>query len=365
MTVYKYTIDMVRDFVDKKGKGTILLDDKFIDTDTRMNFRCRCGEHFITTFTRFRHRNKRQCNKCGWGGMSSKYDTDTLRKLFMSHGLEPLFESGKGVTVKLPALNSEGYKVVISADKLNQGRNPRAFSKFNPYTIDNINTYLSTHVHGYKLLSKQYKNNSTKLEWKCKYGHIFKMCWGDFYSGKRCARCSGKHSRTNKEFLEDVYDLVSNEYVFLEDFKGVDVKLKVIHNVCDYEYEVTPYKFINAEQRCPRCNESKGEKRVRDYLDSNRIKFEEEYTFDDCRHILPLRFDFAIFDEMDELHSLIEYDGKQHFRPYEFYGGEEEFEVVKQRDSIKNEYCNKNNIELLRIPYTEYENIEEILAAHL
>ena len=35
------------------------------------------------------------------------------------------------------------------------------------------------------------------------------------------------------------------------------------------------------------------------------------------------------------------------------------------RDTIKNDYCKKNNINLIRIPYWEFDNIEKILNREL
>ena len=66
----------------------------------------------------------------------------------------------------------------------------------------------------------------------------------------------------------------------------------------------------------------------------------------------PLKFDISL----KEYGVYIEYDGEQHFRPVENWGGEDEFISVKQRDSIKNEFCSKNNIKLYRISYKD--NIE-------
>ena len=37
------------------------------------------------------------------------------------------------------------------------------------------------------------------------------------------------------------------------------------------------------------------------------------------------------------------------------------FISIKIRDTIKNIYCDKNNLNLIRIPYWEINNIEEIL----
>lgn len=39
--------------------------------------------------------------------------------------------------------------------------------------------------------------------------------------------------------------------------------------------------------------------------------------------------------------------------------------VNKKHDNIKNTFCFKNNINLIRIPYWEFENIEKILKQHL
>lgn len=57
----------------------------------------------------------------------------------------------------------------------------------------------------------------------------------------------------------------------------------------------------------------------------------------------------------------IEYDGEQHFNINEYFGGEKEFNNIKQNDEIKNKYCIENNINLIRIPYYDFNNIDNIL----
>lgn len=81
-------------------------------------------------------------------------------------------------------------------------------------------------------------------------------------------------------------------------------------------------------------------------------------TFKDCQYRNPLPFDFYL----EEYNLCIEYDGEQHFEPR---FGEEEFEKTVVRDKIKTEFCNKNGITLLRIPYWEFKNIEKILIKKL
>ncbi len=92
----------------------------------------------------------------------------------------------------------------------------------------------------------------------------------------------------------------------------------------------------------------------------NNIIFQKEYSFSDCKskNNRVLRFDFAIFDKDNKLIKLIEFDGEQHFKPIKYFGGEDYFEYIKENDTIKNNYCINNNIELLRIPYTQLKKLK-------
>ncbi len=108
---------------------------------------------------------------------------------------------------------------------------------------------------------------------------------------------------------------------------------------------------------CPVCSESKGEKVIRLYLEKNNIDFIQEYKFDDCKHKRSLPFDFYI----PSLNLCIEFDGIQHFEVFDHFGGENVFKNTQKRDKIKTDYCKNNNIRLIRIPYWELDEIEEIL----
>lgn len=109
---------------------------------------------------------------------------------------------------------------------------------------------------------------------------------------------------------------------------------------------------------CGCARRSFGESFIKKCLESLDINFKTEYSFSDCKNENVLRFDFAIFDKSEKPLFLIEYDGKQHHAPILFFGGEDGFNDLKKRDNIKEDYCKKNNIELLRIPY--YLSTEEI-----
>lgn len=105
------------------------------------------------------------------------------------------------------------------------------------------------------------------------------------------------------------------------------------------------------------CVRSKGEIKIAELLTNNNIYFEKEKTFNDCflsdtSHLL--RFDFYINN-----HYLIEFDGEQHFN-YDNAGWNNmaNYEITKQRDNIKNEYCKNKKIPLIRIPYNHLNNLD-------
>ena len=115
---------------------------------------------------------------------------------------------------------------------------------------------------------------------------------------------------------------------------------------------------------CPKCKSSKGEILVRNWLIKNKIEFDEQKRFDDCRNKNPLPFDFYA----PKYNLCIEYDGEQHFIPFGFNSkmtDEEKLENLERlqfHDKIKNDYCENNNINLLRIRYDE--NVEEKLTEY-
>ena len=101
-------------------------------------------------------------------------------------------------------------------------------------------------------------------------------------------------------------------------------------------------------------NNSHGELKIAQILDENNIPYIREYTFKDCKnpktnHLL--RFDFYVNNQY-----LIEYDGIQHYKDNN-YGWNENIENIKYKDKIKTDYCKKNNIPLIRIPYTKYDSL--------
>lgn len=105
--------------------------------------------------------------------------------------------------------------------------------------------------------------------------------------------------------------------------------------------------------------DSLGERLVNSFISGLGYKIEKQKTFEDLVYKQKLRFDTCI--EKDGKLLLIEYDGPQHFKAIDYFGGQKSLEETQIRDRIKDEYCQKNNIPLLRISYKQLKDMEELV----
>ena len=189
-------------------------------------------------------------------------------------------------------------------------------------------------------------------------GYVYFATPSVFFQGKKCPNCDPTRRKTQKEFEEEVKELVGVEYVFLEDYINTDTKINVIHTTCGHEYSTKPDNFFLGN-RCPKCRESKGEKKVGRHLETLGVSYEAQQTFRDLVDYRHLRYDFSILDNNGYVIGLIEYDGEQHFIPVSVFGGEKSLKDTRRKDFLKDGYAEKNNIPLLRIPYWDFKYIEE------
>jgi len=191
-------------------------------------------------------------------------------------------------------------------------------------------------------------------------GNIIKQTVEHHLRGDGCAKCSNKIKPTTNEFI------LSAKLIHGDKFDYSLVKYETAHKkvniICKKhgQFSCSPTNHLQGKG-CPICIESKGESLIMKILNKKNIININQHRFNECKNIKPLPFDFYI----PSLNICIEFDGKQHFQPVNHWGGEISFILNKKRDEIKTQYCLDNGIKLIRIPYTEFYNIEEILNKEL
>lgn len=221
-------------------------------------------------------------------------------------------------------------------------------------------------VHGnkYDYSKVEYKNARSKIEIICPiHGKFFQIpC--DHLSGNGCKLCGIKkalisRSYSIKQFIEKAIEIHSNKYIY-NDYSKSSKKIKIFCKKCKRYFFQTPNNHISKQYGCPLCSSSKGENKIISYLKENYIEFIKEKKFDNCinpRTGYNLKYDFYL----PKQNLLVEYDGIQHFIPVKAFGGKNDFNKRVFKDNIKNNYANDNDINLLRIPHTDFNNIKEIL----
>lgn len=114
------------------------------------------------------------------------------------------------------------------------------------------------------------------------------------------------------------------------------------------------------------CINSKNETKIEQILQNAKIKYQKQYSFNDLlastnKQCDKLRFDFAIFNNQNLIY-LIEYDGIQHFNINSSFIKKDMklFTNNLQNDINKNKYCFQHNIPLIRIPYDQMYDLNDL-----
>jgi hypothetical protein len=105
---------------------------------------------------------------------------------------------------------------------------------------------------------------------------------------------------------------------------------------------------------------SRGEIKIEEILQNAGLNFKEEYSFPDlvASSGRPLRFDFAVFDDNDNLDFLIEFQGIQHYEAKTAFRGKKGLYQQQFNDKKKKFYCQAHNIKLVIIPYWDEQLVD-------
>jgi len=203
-------------------------------------------------------------------------------------------------------------------------------------------------IHGRKYIysSVDYKGWYVAVKIKCRKHGFFFQAPGVHLRKKGCPICGRWNLLNTKKFVKKAKKIHGKKYIYSTvDYKNSRTKVKIKcrkHGL----FETNPNAHLQGSG-CPLCQESSGERKIALFLDSHRIKYIREKTFKKCKNKKNLFFDFYI----PSLKTCIEYDGIQHFKPCGYFGGTAVFKTIKKSDAIKNNFCLKNDIRLIRISY--------------
>lgn len=174
-----------------------------------------------------------------------------------------------------------------------------------------------------------------------------------------CRSCNGKLIWTWDRFITESTKRHGNLYDYSNNNPHLGItcnsKISIICNKCNKIFSQNTYNHCINGNGCPFCNRSRGELQCISVLEKFQITFEEQFVIGPSNN---RKFDFMFF--YNDRKYLLEYDGQQHFLPYyRWYREEGDFENARKRDIIKTQNAIANGYVLIRIDYTQFNNIED------
>lgn len=215
---------------------------------------------------------------------------------------------------------------------------------------------LSNQIFGRLTVLYRSKTNYKKWVCKCICGNTAEVTTSSLLSGhtKSCG-CLIRDNIKKVNFIDLTGQKFGKLTVLHQD---ISKKKKVAYWKCQCEcgnvISVSSHLLRTGRTRSCGCIKSFGEEKIANILTKMNINYEKEKSFQDLNNG-NLRFDFYL----PELQILIEYQGEQHYKAIDFFGGQKRFKEQQSRDNLKREYCKEKNYSLIEIPYWDYQNIDE------
>ena len=225
----------------------------------------------------------------------------------------------------------------------------KAFSKTDYILLSDKDDYKDSATNSLRYICPRHKDKG-----------IQSIALKHLLDGRGCFYCGREITGKKKtlEFDEEYYKQLCDErnftYVGADRIKGL-INIKFICNKHP-QFGVQHQTIYNLKKGyiCKYCKESNYERYIAMLLKKWGYRFTSQKRFKDCKDINTLPFDYYL----DDFNTIIEYDGEGHY--FNCFG-EKSFESTKKHDLIKDNYCKENEIDIIRIPYWESDNLEYYL----
>lgn len=229
-----------------------------------------------------------------------------------------------------------------------------------PHLVNEVNdgTDLSRYLYG----------SQTIISWKCSVndcGHVWNaMIQARTIDRHGCPRCAGNAPHTYETFLAKANRVHKNKYLYPSTCENFSLHSK-ISITCPIEFHgvfLQRGRGHAAGAGCPKCGQfSRGESIITQFLTVKSIKFTSQERFILLKEVKDRRFKYDFY--LPDYNLVIEFDGVQHFKVTNWTTDRDKNSVLARmkKDVSKEQFLLNNGISLVRIPYTNIENIPTYL----
>ena len=338
----------------------------YMNVDTKVKIKCNeCGNIFEQT--PYTHKKGSGCPKCSAIKRVNRKTLEELKNTFKNIDFSNVKEYRNNEQLLDLICKECGNEFKRTYKELEKGREC-IYCKKTSNRKNNLEVfkYRANIIHNkkydYSLVSFTKAKDYVNIICHCKENGmehgIFNQTIQSHLSGSGCPKCAKNYSYTTEEFIEKAKLVHGDKYDYsLVEYINADTKIKIKCKKCEYIFEQVADSHLMGNG-CPKCNIIKGEEKIRKELEEKNISFEFHKTFSDLKDKTYLSYDFYIPSK----NILIEYNGIQHYKWIKFFQKTwKDFLLQKHHDWLKRKYAKDNNINLLVIPYWDFNNINSIL----
>ena len=225
-------------------------------------------------------------------------------------------------------------------------------------------------IHGdkYDYSKVIYTGNKNKVCIICpKHGEFWQKP-NTHLMGSGCSKCKDERTsirltKSAENFINIAKEVHKNKYDYSE-MEYVDRRTP-IRIICSKHgpFMQVPKNHLRGSG-CPMCNTSVLEDTITRLLKHHGISFVPGKTFDWLTYNGTLHLDFYLPD----YNIAIECQGIQHFKPVDFWNGQEGLEQTQKRDQVKKQLCEQRGIKMIyysnlgiRYPYPVIEDPNRLI----
>ena len=346
----RYSLEEIKEKLHKiHGDSYEFIFNEYLDSRSYATVICRHGERKMKVSQLL---DGQGCIHC----KGKKWDENDLReKLISIHNNKFLYKEGFIINKDIISIYCKIHgDTIIRKDRHLLGQTCRKCSKRKKYDTSLFVEELKNKIKNCTYEKCKYVSHSDKVVVSC-------ITHGDFESypeylltGHGCKLCSSI-KYTQDEYLK----MCEKRHPNLDNSKILYIGSQFpIKSSCKIhgDFEQKACYYINRSNGCPMCRETKGERIIRLFLEENKIKFIQEHK----------EFGFYFDFYLPNNNYYIEFNGKQHYHPIEFFGGEKSFNKQKEKDKTKNEiFLDDKDRKLIIIPYWKMDEIYDILKENI
>jgi len=202
--VRKLTIEFIKEKC--REHGVECLEEEYINNKIGMRFRCKCGNEYKACWGDVTNKEQWQCSECNgktkWTieeikRICKEHDIECLEKEYVNNNTKMRFKCKCGNEY-------EARWSDVTRNKQRQCPECSLKNKAEKQKLDFNEIKRICKEHGVECLEEEYINAKTKMRFKCKCGNEYKTQWKGVtrFNQWQCPECSGKTSKGEKYAIE-------------------------------------------------------------------------------------------------------------------------------------------------------------------